>query len=123
MFSQDKQFRRPDGTLYDPASFNVRQYEEQYGPGGVLEGYSMAAITPVQSPGLIVTVGVFLTILSLGMIAIGFVAMRAGEELSGILLGFAGGGGGLLLSVQAFRIAVKRKRWLGAQQANGEQEQ
>ncbi len=51
MFSQDKQFRRPDGTLYDPpSSFNVRQYEEQYGPpGGVPEGYSMGAITPVQS--------------------------------------------------------------------------
>ncbi|MDQ0079018.1 hypothetical protein J2S97_004221 [Arthrobacter oryzae] len=23
MFNQDKQFRRPDGTLYDPSSFNV----------------------------------------------------------------------------------------------------
>lgn len=33
MFNQDKQFRRPDGTLYDPSSFNVRHYEEQYGPG------------------------------------------------------------------------------------------
>ena len=117
MFSQDKQFRRPDGTLYDPSSFNLRQYEEQYGPGGVPEGYSMAAITPVQSPGLIVAVGVFLTILSLGMIAIGFVAMRAGVELSAILLGFAGGACGFLMSVQAFRIAVKRKRWLRSQQA------
>ena len=49
-------FRRPDGTPYDPSPFNVRQYEEEYGPGGVPEGYSMAAITPLQSqarsPGL-----------------------------------------------------------------------
>ncbi|MDQ0118928.1 hypothetical protein J2T22_002114 [Pseudarthrobacter defluvii] len=37
MFNQDKQFRKPDGTPYDPSSFNVRQYEEQYGPGGVPE--------------------------------------------------------------------------------------
>jgi hypothetical protein len=52
MFNQDKQFRRPDGTLYDPSSFNVRQYEEQYGPGSVPERWSMAATTPLQSPGL-----------------------------------------------------------------------
>ena len=43
MFHQDKQFRRPDGSLYDPSSFKVRQFEEQYGPGGVPEGWSMAA--------------------------------------------------------------------------------
>jgi hypothetical protein len=118
MFSQDKQFRRPDGTLYDPASFNVRQYEEQYGPGGVPEGYSVGAITPVQSPGLIITIGVFTTLIALGMIVIGFLAIGAGGELDTILLGLGVGLGGLVMSVQAFRIAAKRRRWLLARQSN-----
>lgn len=43
MFSQNKQFRRPDCSLYDPRSFNMRQYEELYGPSGVPEGWSMGA--------------------------------------------------------------------------------
>jgi hypothetical protein len=29
MFNQNQQFPRPDGTLYGPSSFHVRQYEEQ----------------------------------------------------------------------------------------------
>lgn len=57
-------FRRPAGTPYDPNRFNVRQYEEQHGPGGVPEGYAMAAITPLQSPRLIIAVGVFLVFMS-----------------------------------------------------------
>lgn len=121
MFNQDKQFRRPDGTLYNPSSFNVRQYEEQYGPGGVPEGYSMGAITPVQSPGLIIALGIFLTVMSLGLLAVGFYSIGAGEEVSTIVLGFAGGIGGLVMSVQAFRIAVKRRRWLRDQQAKAAQ--
>jgi hypothetical protein len=115
MFSQDKQFRRPDGTLYDPSGFNVRQYEDQYGPGGVSEGYSMGAITPVQSPGLIAGIAVFTTLMSLGLIIVGFLAMGSGGELTTILLGFGGGAGGLAMSVQAFRIAAKRRRWLRGQ--------
>jgi hypothetical protein len=90
MFSQDKHFRRPDGTLYDPASFNVRQYEEQYGPGGVPEGYSAGAITPVQSPGLIIAAGAFITLISLGMIMVGFLAIGAGGELNTRITGGRG---------------------------------
>ncbi|UTT67827.1 hypothetical protein NMQ03_10900 [Arthrobacter sp. DNA4] len=45
MFNQDKQFRRPDGTPYDPSSFNIRQFEEHYGPGGVPEVWSMAVMS------------------------------------------------------------------------------
>ncbi|MGN7151106.1 hypothetical protein ACTHQ6_19115 [Arthrobacter sp. SAFR-179] len=122
MFSQDKQFRRPDGTLYDPSSLNVRQYEEQYGPGGVPEGWSMAATTPVQSPGLITALAAFTTALSLGMIAVGAWAIGAGKELTTILLGFGVGAGGLVMSVQAFRTAAKRRRWLQAQRSNAGQE-
>ena len=116
MFNQDKQLRRPDGTLYDPSSFNVRQYEEQYGPGGVPEGYSMDAITPVQSPGLIIALGVFTSLVSVGLLSVSFVVIGSGGELKLILFAFAVGIGGLAMSVQAFRIAVKRRRWLREQQ-------
>jgi hypothetical protein len=122
MFNQNKQFRRPDGSLYDPSSFNVRQYEEQYGPGGVPVGWSMDAITPIQCPGLITALAVFTTALSLGLIVIGFLALGAGEALSTILLGFGAGTGGLLMSAQAFRTAKRRRRWLRDQQDNTAQE-
>lgn len=123
MFSQDKKFRRPDGTLYDPSSFNVRQYEEQYGPGGVPEGYSMGAITPVQSPRLITALAVFLTLISVGMLALSFVVIASGGELKVILLACGVGIGGLVMSVYAFRLAVKRRRWLREQGAQGTQTQ
>lgn len=116
MFNQKKQFRRPDGTLYDPSSFNVRQYQEQYGPGGVPEGWSMAATTPVQSPGLITAIAVFTTALSLGMIVVGVWAIGAGEKLTTILLGLGVGTGALVMSVLAFRTAARRRRWLRSQQ-------
>jgi hypothetical protein len=122
MFSQDKQFRRPDGTLYDPSSFNVRQYEEQYGPGGVPEGYSMDAITPVQSPGLITAIGISITAISVGMFGMSFTLMGSGGELRLILFGLAVGLGGLAMAAQALRIAMKRKRWLRNQEAKPEQE-
>jgi hypothetical protein len=122
MFSQDKQFRRPDGTLYDPSSFNVRQYEEQYGPGGVPEGYSMDAITPVQSPGLITAIGIFITAISVGMFGVSFTLMGSAGELRLILFGLAVGIGGLAMAAQALRIAMKRKRWLRNQKAKPEQE-
>lgn len=122
MFNQEKQFRRPDGTLYDPSSFNVRQYEEQYGPGGVPEGWSMAATTPVQSPGLITAIAVFTTALSLGMIAVGTWAIGAGEKLTTILLGLGVGTGTLAMSVLAFRTAARRRRWLRGQQVTTGQE-
>jgi len=117
MFNQDKQFRRPDGTLYDPSSFGVRQYEEQYGPGGVPEGWSMAATTPVQSPGLITGIAVFTAVLSLGMIAVGVWAIGAGEKPATVLLGLGVGTGALVMSALAFRTASRRRRWLRAQQA------
>lgn len=122
MFNQDKQFRRPDGTLYDPNSFNVRQFEDEYGPGGVPEGWSMAATTPVQSPALITALAVFLTVLSLGTVVLGVWAIGAREELTSILLGFGVGAGGLLMSMQAFRTATRRRRWLRIRQDNPEQE-
>lgn len=112
MFNQDKQFRRPDGTPYDPSSFNIRQFEEHYGPGGVPEGWSMAAITPVQSPALITGVAVFTALLSGGMQAVGILVVAQGGELRTALLGLGVGAGGLMMSAFAFRTAVKRRRWL-----------
>lgn len=122
MFNQDKQFRRPDGTLYDTSSFNVRQYEEQYGPGGMPEGWSMAATTPVQSPGLITAIAVLTTALSLGMIAVGIWAIGAGEKPTTILMGLGVGTGALVMSVLAFRTAARRRRWLRGRQATARQE-
>ena len=118
---KDRQYRRPDGTLYDPSSFNVRQYEEQYGPGGVPEGYSMGAITPVQSPGLITAIGIFVTVISVGLLLVSFLLIASGGELKLILFGFAVGLGGLAISVQAFRTALKRRRWLRDQHAKAAQ--
>ena len=122
MFNQSKQFRRPDGTLYDPSSFNVGQFEDEHGPGGVPAGWSMAATTPVQSPVLITALAVVLTFLSLGMVVFGVWAIGGGEELTTILFGFGVGAGGMAMSVQAFRIAAKRRRWLRSQQHNAGQE-
>lgn len=122
LFSQRKHFRRPDGTLYDPSSFNVRQYEEQYGPGGVPEGWSMAATTPVQSPGLIAAIGVFLALTSGWMIFVGFTTIGSGQELGTILLSFVVGIGSLAMSVQAFRVAGKRRRWWRHQQTEAAKE-
>lgn len=123
MFNQEKQFRRPDGTPYDPSSFNVRQYEEQYGPGGVPEGWSMAATTPVQSPALITAIAVFTTALSLGMIVVGIWAIGAGEKPTTILLGLGVGTAALVMSVLAFRTAARRRRWLRGRQTMTGQEQ
>jgi hypothetical protein len=74
------------------------------------------ATTPIQSPALITALAVFTTVLSLGMLVLGVWATRTGEDLTTILLGFGVGAGGLLMSVQAFRIASKRRRWLRSQQ-------
>jgi hypothetical protein len=110
MMKPDREvFRRPDGTPYDPNRFNVRQYEEEYGPGGVPEGYSMAAMRPVQSPGLITGIGIFLIVMA-GMMIYGAFA-AAGEPGLSIyaaivaVLTLAG-------AVWAFIIAARRRRWL-----------
>lgn len=115
MFSNDKQFRRPDGTLYDPSNFNMKQYEKQYGPGGVPEGYSMGAITPVQSPATIIGLGVFLVLISVMMLTMGILSIGQGAELRTIIMMFVGGAGGLTFSVYSFRLAGKRKKWLQEQ--------
>jgi len=107
-----KVFRRPDGTPYDPNRFNVRQYEEQYGPGGVPEGYSMDAITPVQSPGLITGIGIFLIAMA-GMMVYGAFA-AAGEPGLSVYAAIVAA---LTLAgaVWAFIIAGRRRRWLREQ--------
>jgi hypothetical protein len=104
-------FRRPDGTPSDPSRFNVRQYEEQYGPGGVPEGYSMDAITPLQSPRLIIAVGVFLVFLA-GIMGYGAFAAAADSEpglsaYAAVMAGLA-----LVAAWWAFVIAGRRRRWL-----------
>ncbi|UZX04192.1 hypothetical protein F8G81_17440 [Arthrobacter sp. CDRTa11] len=109
---RDHVFRRPDGTPYDPNPFNVRQYEKQYGPGGVPEGYSMDAITPVQSPRLITGIGIFLTAMA-GMMIYGAFAAVGEPGLSiyaAIMAALTLAG-----AVWAFIMASRRQRWLQEQ--------
>jgi hypothetical protein len=103
-------FRRPDGTPYDPSPFNVRQYEAEYGPGGVPEGYSMAAVTPLQNPRAITATGVVLVILSGFMV---FLAVAAAESEPNVSV-YSGVMGALVLggATWAFIIAGRRQRWL-----------
>lgn len=111
MPSNHQQFYRPDGTPYEPNDFNVRQYEDQYGPGGVPEGWSMAATTPVQSPAMMVGIGVFVSLISLMMLVVGFIFLGSLEAKS-LFLAFGVGIGGLAVSAYVFRLAAKRSRWL-----------
>jgi hypothetical protein len=102
-------FRRPDGTPYDPNRFNVRQYEGQYGPGGVPEGYSMDAKTPVQSPRLITGVGIFLMVIA-GIMVYGAFAAAGDPGLSVYAATVAALA--LAAAVWAFVMASRRRRWL-----------
>lgn len=111
-------FRRPDGTPYDPSRFNVRQYEEQYGPGGVPEDYSMDAIKPLQSPRLIITVGVFLVFMA-GIMSYGAFAVSAGSEPGLSVYAAVVAGLTLVAAWWAFVIAGRRRRWLREQSAAG----
>lgn len=113
-------FRRPDGTPYDPSRFKVRQYEEEYGPGGVPEGYSMAAVTPLQSPRAIAAVGVVLVILAGLMVFLAVAAVESEPNVSvysGIMAVLVLGG-----ATWAFIIAGRRRRWLRerAEKARGQ---
>ena len=108
-------FRRADGTPYDPNPVNVRQYEEEYGPGGVPEGYSMAATTPLQSPGTIVGVGIFVVAVSGFMFLLAFTAAGSGSAPHVPVVAAIIGVLGLLSAAWAFVVAGRRRRWLRAQ--------
>jgi hypothetical protein len=108
-------FRRPDGTPYDPSPFNVRQYEEEYGPGGVPEGYSMAAITPLQSPGAITGVAIALVALSGFMFYLAFAAAGSASNVS--VYSAIVGALGLVTATWAFVMAGRRRRWLRSRNA------
>lgn len=108
-------FRRPDGTPYDPSPLNVRQYEEEYGPGGVPEGYSMGAITPLQSPGAIIGVAFFVIAVSGFMFVLAFTAAGSGSAPHVPIVATIVGVLGLLSAAWAFVIAGRRRRWLREQ--------
>lgn len=122
MFNQDKKFRRPDGTLYDPSPFNVRQYEDQYGPGGVPEGYSMGAITPLQDPTTIRVAACFLALLGGGMLTMGVYCFTLPDEVWTGIWSIIVGLGTFVMVWWAFVIAGRRKRWLQEQKAKAGQE-
>jgi hypothetical protein len=121
MFNQGKQFRRSDGTPYDPSPVNVRQYEEQYGPGGVPEGYSLGAITPLQDPRTIRVAACFLALIGGGSLALGFYCLTLPDEVGtgiwSIILGLAT----FVMVWWAFVMAGRRQRWRQAQQTKAEQ--
>lgn len=93
MFNQDKQFRRPDDKPYDPSSVNVRQYEEQYGPGGVPDGYSMGAITLLQDPTILRVAACCLAIIGGGLLTLGIYCLTlpdvVGTGIWTIIVGLA----------------------------------
>ena len=112
-----KIFARSDGSPYDPNPVNVRQFKEQYGPGGVPGGYSMAAVTPLQDPTTIRVAACFLTLLSGGILALGVYCLTVPDEVGtgiwSIILGLASS----VMVWWAFVIASRRRRWLQAQKA------
>lgn len=108
-------FRRSDGTPYDPSPLNVRQYEEEYGPGGVPEGYSMGAITPLQSPGTIIGAAFFVIAVSGFMFVLAFTAAGSGSAPHVPIVATIVGVLGLLSATWAFVIAGRRRRWLREQ--------
>ncbi|MDQ0800293.1 hypothetical protein [Arthrobacter sp. SLBN-112] len=105
-------FRRADGAPYDPNPVNVRQYEEEYGPGGVPEGYSMAATTPLQNPGAIIGAGIFVVAVSGFMFLLAFTAAGSGSAPHVPVVATIVGVLGLLSAAWAFVIAGRRRRWL-----------
>jgi hypothetical protein len=110
-----KTFRRPDGSPYDQNPVNVRQYEEQYGPGGVPEGYSMGAITPLQDPTTIRVAACFLAIIGAGMLALGFYCLTLPDEVGTGIWSIIVGLAAFVMVWWAFVIAGRRRRWLQEQ--------
>lgn len=121
MKNDPKILRRRDGTPYDPSKFNVRQYEDEYGPGGVPDGYSMGAITPIQNPTGIRVLSCIMALLATGMLGLGVYCFTLPDEAStgvwSIIVGLAA----FVMVWWGFVIAGRRQRWLAAQ-ANAEPE-
>jgi hypothetical protein len=112
-----KIFRWPDGSAYDPSPVNVRQYEDQYGPGGVPEGYSMAAITPLQDPTTIRVAACLLALTGGGMLALGFYCFTLPDKVGTGIWSIIVGLGTFVMVWWAFVIAGRRRRWLQEQKA------
>lgn len=105
--------RRPDGSPYDPSGFNVKQFEEQYGPGGVPEGWTApgSAISPIQNPNGILVLGGFMLFLSGVFVLVGITTFNSGDTklfiVSIILTLFSLG-----FVVWSFVISQRRRKWL-----------
>lgn len=112
--------RKPDGSPYDPSGFNVKQFEEQYGPGGVPEGWTApgSAISPIQDPNGILILGGLMLFLSGLFVFAGIMALKDGDTglfictvlLTLFSLGFV---------VWSFVISQRRRKWLKENSATG----
>lgn len=58
------QRQSPNGANYGLGPFNVRQYDEEYGPGGLPPDYTFHAKTPLQNPNAIRILGVVLFVIA-----------------------------------------------------------
>lgn len=115
MENDPKILRRRDGTPYDRSKFNVRQYEEAYGPGGVPEGYSMAAITPIQDPNGIRVLTSILALMGGGMFFLGFYSFTLPDEAETGIWSVIVGLATLGMAWSGLVIAGRRQRWLASQ--------
>lgn len=99
----------PNGPNYDPSPFNVNQYRDEYGPGGVPSDYTFHAKTPLQNPNAIRILGVVLFVIACVPIypaTLSGFAMPSSIYAGLVFLGAAAAG------VWAFIIAGRRQRWL-----------
>lgn len=113
--------RRPDGSPYDPSGFNVKQYEEQYGPGGVPDGWTApgSAITPIQDPNIIVAMTVFLIFIAGLLVFAGISALNEGD-ISTFVWSLIVAWATLGFCIWGFVIASRRRKWLKAKSTERE---
>lgn len=96
---------------YDPNPFNVRQYEDEYGPGGVPKGYTFHGKTPLQNPNGIRVVSVFMLLMG-GFLV--FLMIKAGPAEPSFYGAGAMALGAWAMATWGFIIANRRQKWLTA---------
>ncbi|POH74193.1 hypothetical protein [Arthrobacter glacialis] len=109
MADGSEQRESPNGANHDPNPFNVRQYEQEYGPGGVPPDYTFQAKTPLQNPNAIRFLGVVLFVIACVPI---YPATISGFALPGSIYAGLVFLGAATTGVWAFIVANRRQKWL-----------
>lgn len=111
MADGSEQRQSPTGGNYDPSPFRVRQYEEEYGPGGVPPDYTFHAKTPLQNPNAIRILGVVLFVIACVPI---YPATLSGFAMPNSIYAGLAFLGAATAGVWAFSMASRRQKWLTA---------